>query len=377
MHKTASVLYLGDNLTVMRRYLPARSVDLIYIDPPFCSGATYLTSPADGERAPRVAFDDTWRWDSAAESAYAEYSSGDGRPARVLRALMEALGKGPVMAYLCFMLPRLEECRRVLKDDGSFYLHCDDSSSHYLRLLLDAVFGSKWFQNEIVWQRTTAHNESRRYNQVQDTIFFYASPGQFTWNPQYTPYDSSYVEKSYSHTDENGNRVYMLDNLLDGGLRSGPCGQPWRGIDPRPRGKHWVRTPEALDELDKQGRIYWPPRGGVPRLKRFLDEMPGVPLRSIWTDIPPVTSRHSERTGYPTQKPRKLLERIVEASSNPGDTVLDCFSGSGTTLEVCEKMGRRWIGIDQSPVAISTTVKRLEKRFGPMLGLYKVVGVPC
>jgi DNA modification methylase len=272
------------------------------------------------------------------------------------------------------MNDRVTEMYRVLKPTGSLYLHCDPHASHYLKVMLDQVFRASNFRNEVIWKRTTAHSSAKRYGPVHDVLLFYSKSSDFTWNVIYGDYDESYLESKYKNVDPESGRLYMLDNLTGPGMRSGASGQPWRGYDPTDAGRHWAvpgfvarvlgETPstpqEALDRLEELGYIYWPRRGkGRPQFKRFLDEMPGVPLQDVWTDVDPINARARERLGYPTQKPEALLDRILGASSNPGDIVLDPFCGCGTTIAVAERLARQWIGIDISPTAMEIMRRRL------------------
>jgi len=324
-----NVIYCGDNLEVLPKYIDPDSVDLIYIDPPFNTSRNYEIFW--GEAVERRAFDDRY---------------------------------GDAMAYLDWMRPRLVQLYRALKTTGSFYYHCDWHASHYIKVELDRLFGANNFQNEIVWRRTTGHRDSRRWNQAHDTILFYSKSRKFVWNPQYEPYDETYIRDYFSQADPDGRR-YMADNLLAAGIRKGESGKPWHGIDPTITGNHWQYTVQGLEDLDAAGRIHWPKkRGGMPRIKRYLDELDGRPATSVWADIPAIGAHAKERLGYPTQKPLALLERIVAASSNEGDLVLDAFCGCGTTLEAAAKLRRRWIGIDFSPTACRVMVKRLQDRLG-------------
>jgi DNA modification methylase len=315
------VIYCGDNLEQLKK-LPDQSIDLIYIDPPFNSNRNYEVFW--GEAREKRAFEDR---------------------------------HASTQAYLDFMRPRCVELARVLKKTGSFYYHCDWHASHYVKVMLDQILGENSFQNEIAWKRTTGHRDSHRWNQSHDTIFFYA-PGRFTWNAQYQPYDQEYIAKNFRNQDPDG-RKFMPDNLLAAGIRHGQSGKPWHGIDPTLTGNHWQYTIEKLEEMDKNGRIYWPPKGTMPRIKRYLDKLDGRPMTSVWDDIPAIGAHAGERLGYPTQKPLPLLERIIKASSNPNDIVLDAFCGCGTALVAAENLGRQWIGIDISPTACRVMAKRL------------------
>ncbi len=254
---------------------------------------------------------------------------------------------------------RLIFLREILTDDGSIYLHLDTKKSHYMKIIMDEVFGNANFRNEIIWQRTSARSDSKTYNHIHDVILFYTYSNAWVWNKQHTDYDPTYVESFYRYQDPDG-RKFQVSDLMAAGTRKGSSGMPWRGIDPATKGNHWKYKIEKLDQLDSEGRIYWPQKeGGVPRFKRYLDEMPGTVLQSIWTDISPVAAQATEREAYPTQKPEALLERIILASSNPGDLVMDVFGGSGTSAAVSEKLDRRWIVCDFGKHAIYTMQKRM------------------
>lgn len=354
-------LYWGDNLVVLREHIPDESVDLIYLDPPFNSNRNYNVLFKENDRvesdAQIRAFDDTWHWTDQAEEAY-QYLVYDNRVPQEVSTLIAALrsfiGSNDMMAYLVMMTVRLIELHRVLKPTGSIYLHCDPTASHYLKVVMDTIWGPKNFRNEIIWRRTSSHNDARkRYGAQTDTILFYAKSGRNPFNVQYRPYDKDYIESKYRHVDESGRR-YRLDNLNPPGGR-GPVYQ-YRQLT-RP----WRFTEENMLRLEREGRIYT--RSRVPQLKRYLEEMPGIPLGNLWDDIDPINSRATERLGYPTQKPEILLERIIEASSNPGDIVLDPFCGCGTATAVAERLGRQWIGIDITHLAVALIKSRLESSF--------------
>jgi site-specific DNA-methyltransferase (adenine-specific) len=380
MKEWKNQLYFGYNLDILRTYVPTNSVDLIYLDPPFNSKATYnvLFQEKSGEQsaAQITAFEDSWHWGLESEAAYTEVvTEGPKKLADMLQALRSFLGANDMMAYLTMMAIRLVELHRVLKPTGSIYLYCDPTASHYIKLLLDSVFGVKNFCNEIVWKRTSAHSSAKRYNPVHDIIFFYSKSQKYLWNPQFTQYDQNYLEQFYRHVDVDGRR-FRLSDLTGAGIRRGETGKEWRGINVTERNRHWMVPPKELDKLDEKGRIYWPKTGEMPAYKRFLDEMSGVPLQDIITDIQPVVSAAAERLGYPTQKPEALLERIIKASSNEGDIVLDPFCGCGTALNVAERLHRRWIGIDITHLAITLIKKRLHDTFGDELSPYEVIGDP-
>src|SRR3990172_4704678 len=394
-------LFYGDNLSVLRDrdYFPKECVDLVYLDPPFKSNQDYnvLFAEKDGEQsaAQILAFEDTWRWDQSAAIAYRDVLKHGGKTAETLKALKNILETSDMMAYLAMMAPRLIELKRVMKPTASIYLHCDPTASHYLKMLMDAVFGAENFRNEIVWQRTSARSDSRKFNHVHDIVLFYTKTDGFIWNVQRTEYSPEYLAKFYRNIDPATGKAFSSSDLLAAGTRKGSSGQPWRGIDPNDVKRHWAiprfvieqygikaeTTQEKLDALDELGLIFWPKDGKRPRFKRFLDDMIGVVLKSIWTDILPLSAQSKEKLSYPTQKPEALLERIIQASSNPKDTVLDPFCGCGTTVAAAQKLGRRWIGIDITHLAISlikhrlyTTYKDEPKRKRPK---YEVMGEPA
>ncbi len=331
------VIYCGDCLDKLRQMPPA-CVDLVYIDPPFNSNRNYEVFW--GETKEKRAFEDR---------------------------------HASTQAYIDYMRPRCVELARVLKPTGSFYYHCDWHASHYVKIMLDQIFGENQFQNEIVWKRTSAHSSAKRYGAVHDTIFFYSQSDHYTWNQQFQPFDATYLDAFYTHSDADGRR-WRRSDLTGDGIRQGDSGRPWRGIDVTSKGRHWAVPGDAcaklgirdgtvqdrLDALDAANRIHWPrKRGGVPQFKRYADEMPGVPLQTVWDDIPPLHNLAPERLGYPTQKPLALLERILAVSSNENDIVLDAFCGCGTALVAAQKFKRQWIGIDISPTACRVMAKRM------------------
>jgi DNA modification methylase len=300
------------------------------------------------------------------------------------------LGRNDLMAYLAMMAVRLLELHRVLKPTGSLYLHCDPTASHYLKILLDAVFSAKNFKNEIAWKRTSSHGSAKRWGPVHDTIFFYTKSEVFHWNRVRQIYNDEYIDQFYRLSDEKGR--YQLVDLTGAGKRSGSSGKPWKGVDPTDKGRHWavpiltlkrlglngevetMSTQEKLDFLEQNNLIIWPTKGKVPRFKRYLDETDGVAAQDVITDIAALSSHAKERLGYPTQKPVALLERILAASSNEGDVVLDPFCGCGTTVHAAQKMGRRWLGIDITHLAIGLIRRRLIDAFPQ--AAFEVVGVP-
>ncbi len=362
-------LYYGDNLDWLsnEKAFPDESVDLVYLDPPFNSNATYsqLFKSPDGKTADSQieAFEDTWNWGTAAEAAYDRVMKGHNTDvAQLLQAMRSFLHDNALMAYLAMMAARLVELHRVLKPTGSLYLHCDPTASHYLKLLLDSIFGAECYVNEIVWKRSHAHSDakqgSKHFGRLTDTILFYAKSDDRPWNVQFTPYDQAYIDRDYRRVDADGRR-YRLDNIQGpGGAEKGNPSYEVMGVT-----RHWRYSQKKMQELIDAGRIIQTQPGTVPQYKRYLDEMPGIPLQNLWTDIPGINNRSKELLGYPTQKPLALLERIINASSNPGDVVLDPFCGCGTAVHAAEKLGRRWIGIDITHLSIALIEKRMKDAF--------------
>ncbi|KAF0115560.1 MAG: modification methylase EcaI [Rhodobacteraceae bacterium] len=378
-------LFYGDNLTVLRDSVASESVDLIYLDPPFNSNAGYnvlFKAPdGSGSAAQIEAFDDTWHWNDSAESAFSDVlRSGNGAAAEMLRAMRGFLGENDMMAYLAMMAARLIELHRVLKPTGSLYLHCDPTASHYLKILLDAVFGKENFRNEVIWKRTHSHGSAKKWGDVHDTIHFYSKSNNYLWNKVTHKHSDKYIGSKYTQTDKRGRYRWVV--LTGSGPRNGESGTPWRGYDPTASNRHWtipssaisilmdegIEIPEGtinrLDTLYENGFVRIPDRlggKGAPEFKLYLRD--GQPIQDIIVDIPPLNSQAQERLGYPTQKPVALLERILNASSNPGDVVLDPFCGCGTTVHAAEKLGRQWIGIDVTHLAIGLIEKRLRDAF--------------
>ena len=376
-------LYFGDNLDILRRYVKDESVDLVYLDPPFKSNQDYniLFQEQNGSRseAQIKAFEDTWRWDRGAAEAYQEIVEAGGKVSQAMQAFRMLFGENDMLAYLAMMAPRLVELHRVLKPTGSIYLHCDPTASHYLKVLMDAVFGPENSRSEIIWKRTYAHGSSRRYAPVHDTILFYSKTQRYVWTGLSLPHDPEYVGKHFTYRDAESGRLFQPISLTGAGLRRGESGKPWKGIDPSKVGRHWAlprgivdklairpgSVQEKLDMLDAAGLIHWPEKlGGTPRLKWYADELGGVALSDDWGDIKPISARAKERLGYPTQKPEALLERIIKAGSDERDMVLDPFCGCGTTIAVAQRLKRRWIGIDITHLAVSLIKHRLRDSFG-------------
>jgi DNA modification methylase len=301
--------------------------------------------------------------------------SNRGGVADALMAMRTFLGSANMLAYLSMMAPRLVELRRVLKPTGSLYLHCDPTASHYLKLLLDAVFSSANFRNEVIWKRTTAHSSAQKWAPVHDTILYYSKSEDATWTAPRTEYEQAYLDKYYRFDDGDG-RLYWRDNLCAAGVRHGSSGHVWRGFDATAKGMHWKFTIASLDELDRQNKIYWPKGGtGWPQYKRYREELKGKAVPDIWEDIDRINPVAQERLGYPTQKPLALLERIIAASSNPGDVVLDPFCGCGTAVDAAQRLGRQWIGIDITHLAVNLIKVRLRDAYGDAV-TFDVIGEP-
>jgi site-specific DNA-methyltransferase (adenine-specific) len=298
--------------------------------------------------------------------------------ADVLLAFERFLGTSDMLAYLTMMAPRLVQLRRVLKPTGSLFLHCDPTASHYLKLLLDAVFGPERFLNEIIWKRTSAHGDaSRRFAGVHDVILAYANSKGSIWNQTFAPYSDEYIKEHFVHVDSDG-RLFRRSDLRSPHPRPNLTYdyQASNGRLYRPHANGWAVSIDVMRQLDEEGRLFFPAKDDA-RLRRkiYLDESPGVLVSDVWTDLPPIHASSQERLGYPTQKPEALLDRIIAASTNVGDVVLDPFCGCGTAIASAQKLGRRWIGIDITHLAISLIKVRLRDAFGDM-ARYQVIGEP-
>jgi site-specific DNA-methyltransferase (adenine-specific) len=377
---TTNTLFYGDNLPILREYIADESIDLVYLDPPFNSNRSYnvLFKDEGGRESESqiTAFDDTWHWNRAAEETYYQLvNQAPLRVASMIDALHGVIGTNQVMAYLVMMAARLVELHRVLKPTGSLYLHCDPTASHYLKVILDTVFGPENFRNEVIWMRTTSKSlMTRRLPNNHDILLNYQKSEEATWRNEaaFAPYDLANLDektaRKYTHRDKDG-RLYQLDNLTNPNPDRPNLTYEFLGIT-----KVWRWTKERMQAAYEAGLVIQPRPGAVPRLKRYLDEQRGKPLGDVWTDIPPINSQAAERLGYPTQKPLALLERIVQASSNPGDLVLDPFCGCGTTIAAAQKLGRRWVGIDVTYLAIALQKYRLQDMFPG--AQFQVIGEP-
>ena len=356
-------LEVGDNLQALAR-LTDRSVTLAYVDPPFNSGRSY-EAVLFRERVKvqqDAAFNDRWLWTQETEkeiSRLSEVVTKQG--AAQLGALLRSLGQTSTAAYLAMMAPRLAHVHRVLEDVGSLYVHCDPSASHYLRVVLDLIFGAENFRSEIVWRRTHAHSSSRRFGPIHDSLLFYTKTPKYTWTTVHTEYNPSYIANHFTHEDEKGK--YQLITCTAPGDRQGTRAHyEWNGKLPPP-GRHWAWQRSQMEQFEREGRLTHSVNG-IPRLKRYISDGKGVPLQDVWLDIARLDAHSDERIGFETQKPIKLLERIIAASSKPNDLVLDPFCGSGSTLVAAEGLGRRWMGIDSSLLACSLSLGRVRRSAG-------------
>lgn len=344
---------------------PDGSIDLVYLDPPFNSNANYnvLFKETSGEssQAQFHAFTDTWEWTREVDDTYRDFvdTCPNASVVELVEALKKFLKTSPMMAYLAMMAPRLVELHRVLKPTGSLYLHCDPTASHYLRLVLDSIFGGEHFRNEIIWQRTAPKGHAfTRYPSTHDTLLYYAKGSSPSWDALYLPHKEELLQSHYNNVEEGTGRRYTLDNCMNPNPNRPNLTYEWHG-----HVRVWRWTRQKMQELHDQGRLIYT-RSGLPRFKRYLDEMKGTPVTSIWIDIPPINSQAQERLGYPTQKPQALLERIINASCPKDGIVLDPFCGCGTTVHAAQKLGRRWIGIDVTYLAINLIKRRLRDAFG-------------
>jgi site-specific DNA-methyltransferase (adenine-specific) len=411
-----NLLYYGDNLDMLRDHIGPGTVDLIYLDPPFNSNRVYNViykeHSGEGSQAQITAFDDTWKWSPEADRIYEGLlQTGPNKVADAVEAVRRLLGPSDLTAYLMNMTVRLKELHRVLKPTGSLYLHCDPTASHYLKIMLDAIFGPDQFRSEIIWRRTGAHGKSRRFAPIHDTILFYTKSNAFKWTNPKRPYMKGHVEEYFEQAPQGTWRTKYYGNVLTGsGLRGGESGKPWRGIDPSKKGRHWaipgvliedldesfegMTQHEKLDRLFDLGFITIDPKDAWPMYQRTLKPGDGTSIPDIWAyqpytggtvwgtdkgiddDVRWLSTKDRERLGYQTQKPVALLERIIAASSEPGDVVLDPFCGCGTAVVAAERLDRRWVGIDITYLAIDLIQKRLTDEFQAHPVKYSTEGVP-
>ncbi|MFD8529433.1 DNA methyltransferase [Streptosporangium canum] len=375
-------LYYGDNLEVLREHVPSESVDLIYLDPPFNSNRSYnvLFKEKSGNeaQAQMEAFDDTWTWSHETESLYIELMNGSApnRAKDALEAMRKLIGDNDVLAYLVMMTARLIELHRALKPTGTLYLHCDPTASHYLKLMLDAIFGPQRFMNEVIWKRahTVKGNSgqgAKHFGRSTDSILVYTKTESHTFNQLYEPYSEEYL-KRFKHVDHTGKRYRLVSMIGPGGAAKGNPIYEVMGVT-----RYWRYSKEKMQTLIDAGLVVQSRPGVVPERKQYLDEGKGVPIQSLWTDVISINPMAAERLGYPTQKPLPLLERIISASSNPGDLILDPFCGCGTTVDAAQKLGRRWMGIDVTTLAIDLIDARLRHTYGEAIqDTYEILGIP-
>ena len=375
---TQNTLFYGDNLPIMREYIPTESIDLIYLDPPFNSNRSYNVLFKDEKgtdsEAQITAFDDTWHWGHSAEAIYHELVKGENQAVgSMIEAMRKFIGTNQMMAYLVMMAARLVEMHRILKPTGSLYIHCDPTASHYLKILLDTVFGVENFITEIVWRRQNAKGLAfTRFASNHDTILMYAKTHARKWNPQYKPHSEEYLESFYKYYEPGSGRRYRLADLTNPNKDRPNLTYEFLGVN-----RVWRWTKDRMQKAYDDGLVIQTKPGTVPQLKRYLDEQEGTPIDDIWDDILPISPQAQERLGYPTQKPLALLERIIQASSNEGDIVLDPFSGCGTAIAAAQKLGRRWVGIDITHLAIAMHKSRLRDMYDLKAGKdYEVIGEP-
>ncbi|MEO8146057.1 MAG: site-specific DNA-methyltransferase [Bacteroidia bacterium] len=415
-------LYYGDNLEVLRKYIKDETIDLCYIDPPFNSKRTYnqiYNNIGKEDQAQAQAFIDTWTWDNAAEKGFEEIIANTGavftsQCIELIIGLEKVLRKGSLLSYVVSMSLRIAEIYRVLKPTGSFYLHCDPTASHYLKLIVDSIFCASRkgeYQNEIVWRRTGQHNKVLRYGPIHDVIFFYTKTNNYTWNFPKRPFMQGHINENFIPDDKGYKSNYYGNVLTGSGIRGGESGKPWKGFDPTAKGRHWAVPGALLEDLDEDlseltqhekfdrfyelGMITITKGEAWPMYERYINSKDGQALPDIWAfqpytsgtvfktkygideDVRWLSTKDSERLGYPTQKPEGLLDRIINASTKIGDTVLDAYCGCGTTVSVAHNLKRKWIGIDITYQSISLILKRLEDTFGKkILESIELNGVP-
>lgn len=380
-NRPANHLYYGDNLAVLREHVPGESIDLVYLDPPFNSNANYnilFRSPTGTSADAQIeAFEDSWHWNDNAEDAFDQVArSGNAKAFDLLNAMRAFLGANDMMAYLAMMTIRLIELHRVLKPTGSLYLHCDPTASHYLKLLLDGVFGAEHYQAEIVWRRTNSRSTSGKWPRLHDVIFHFCRGATAKFHPQTAVGELAKVPHTLI-TWTDGKKYNTFELTGAGTTKTGESGKPWRGFDPDRMGRHWGYSISQLEEWVAADLIHFPSNGGFPRRRA---EEPFDPMNrlvtvgDVWSDIDRLNQTAKERLGYPTQKPLALLERIIAASSSEGDIVLDPFCGCGTAIHAAQKLDRQWIGIDVTHLAISLIEKRMKAAFPDIA--FTVEGTP-
>jgi len=378
-------LFYGDNLEVLRQNSATESVDLVYLDPPFNSNRNYnvlfgnhITTGAT-DAAQIQAFGDTWVWTPVTEQQYNDLMSGEvpGKVSDALAAMRMLVGENDAMAYLVNMAPRLVELHRTLKATGCLYLHCDSTMSHYLKILLDSIFGPDRFVNEIIWQRAhtvkgNAGQGSKHFGRTTDTILFYAKSDVYTFNQGYTAYNEAYLKRFKYIDDVTGQRYRLVSMIGPGGASKGNPQYEVMGVT-----RYWRFSKVRMEEMIDHGLVVQPRPAAVPERKQYLDDGQGTAVQSLWTDIIEINPMAAERLGYPTQKPLALLERIIATSTNEGDIVLDPFCGCGTTIDAAIRLDRRWAGIDITYIAIDLIEKRLRHTHGDKITeTYSISGIP-
>ena len=349
-------LWTGDNLDVMRG-MNSACVDMIYLDPPFNSNRDYA-API-GSEAAGAAFKDTWTLSDIDLAWHGEIAEKSPAVYSIIDAAGLSHGAG-MKSYLIMMAVRLLEMQRLLRDTGSIYLHCDPTASHYLKMLMDSIFGQGNFRSNITWRRTNAKGLSfKGFPNNDDSLLYFSKSGDYAWNRPYMPHDPAYVKKFYKNVEPETGRRYTLGDLANPNTNRPNLTYEFLGVT-----RVWRWTKERMQKAYDEGRVVQLKPGSVPRLKRYLDEMKGVPVDTIWIDIKPIQAQSKERVGYPTQKPLALLDRIIKASSNEGDVILDPFAGCATACVAAERLKRQWIGIDLSPLAAKLVKSRLHKEMG-------------
>ena len=377
-----NVLYYGDNLDIMRHrndhgdhdYFPDASVDLVYLDPPFNSQQSYnvLFREHDTSWSPAQieAFEDTWHWTTDTEHTFHDVLNSTSTVAKLLSAIVEGVGRNDVTAYLVMMTIRLIELHRVLKPNGSLFLHCDPTMSHYIKLVLDQIFGSTHFRNEIVWKRFSSHgNVYRSFGRVHDILLFCTKGDNYTWNQVYRPLKEDYVKSFFTYTEPETSRIYRLQNVFNPNKNRPNLTYEWNG-----HVRVWKWTKERMQQLHDAGLLVYSKTGLIKGMKQYLDESKGEKLPDIWDDIKPIGQTQDKNLGYQTQKPLSLLERIINVASNEGDIILDPFCGCGTALVAAEKLKRKWTGIDITHLAINVMRQRLQDSFAGIQ--INVIGEP-
>lgn len=385
-------LFYGDNLEVLRKHIKDETVDLCYVDPPFNSKRNYnqiYNNVGAEDAAQAQAFTDTWVWDDIAIAGYDEIRDNEKgrfapRTVELIKGLRSVLGEGSLLAYVVSITLRVTEIRRVLKETGSFYFHCDPTASHYIKLVLDAIFCSQGgdFRDEIVWKRTNARSTEGRWPRIHDVIFFYTKSEKFHFEPIKIAADKAKLPHTLITVAGVKYQTYELTG--PGTTQDGDSGKPWRGYDPTKFGRHWANNHKQMDEWDEQGLIHWAaktgPVGGFPRRRDenpFNPEDREIVVADVWTDVDRINQSAKERLGYPTQKPVSLLDRIIKASSKPGDVIMDAYCGCGTTIDSAQKLKRKWIGIDITYQSIAIILKRLEDTYGKkILDAIVLNGIP-